>query len=170
MSEQAIAQEPVVAGEPPVAEAPKVHEYRYQPRDEAGVALGGEQVIKYDGTPEDLGAKMADQNTKLIALNRRINKELRLSGAVKENIPDTAPKFDESKFQLTPEPLTADERLKLSQDILDPEKFDAVGQRLVRATLGDPEALRTRLARLEQQAAKSNALEEAQAFKNANPD
>lgn len=167
MTEPIAVQDPVVTEQPA---APVEHVYKYQPRDEAGAAMGGEQVIKYDGTPEDLGAKMADQNAKLIALNRKINKELRLSGAVREQIPDTAPRFDESKFQLTPEPLTAEERIKLSQDILDPEKFDSVGQRLVRATLGDPEALRTRLSRLEQQAAKSNALEEAQAFKNSNPD
>lgn len=163
MTEAAVVQEPVVA-------APVEHAYKYQPRDENGNAVGGEQVIKYDGTPEDLGKKMSEQNNELIKLNRKLKKDLRLGNIATEQIPDNAPKFDESKFQLTPQPLTAEERIQLAADINDPEKFDSVSQRLIRASIGDPEALRTRLARLEQQAAKSNALEEATAFKNANSD
>lgn len=158
-------EETVVAASEPVKE----FTYEYQP-EENGQPLGGKQVLKYDGTPEDLGRKMAEQNTELIKLNRRLKRDLRLGNITKEEIPDSAPKFDESKFQLTPEPLTAEERIQLAQEISDPEKFDSVSQRLIRASIGDPEALRTRLARLEQQAAKSNALEEATAFKNANPD
>jgi len=163
MTEAAIVQDPVV---PPVVEKT----YTYQPVDDSGNPLGGPQVIKYDGTPEDLGAKMAAQNAELVKLNRKLKRDLRLGNIATEQIPDNAPKFDESKFQLTPQPLTAEERIQLAQDINDPEKLASVGDRFVRATIGDPEALRTRLARLEQQAAKSNALEEATAFRNANPD
>ena len=32
----------------------------FQPTDERGNPLGGKQVVKYDGTPEDLGKKMAE--------------------------------------------------------------------------------------------------------------
>src|ERR1700677_306700 len=163
MTEAAIVQDPVV---PPVVEKT----YTYQPVDDSGNPLGGPQVIKYDGTPEDLGAKMAAQNAELVKLNRKLKRDLRLGNIATEQIPDNAPKFDESKFQSTPQPLTAEERIQLAQDINDPEKLASVGDRFVRATIGDPEALRTRLARLEQQAAKSNALEEATAFRNANPD
>lgn len=162
MTEAAVVQEPIAA--------PVEKTYTYQPVDDAGNNLGGPQVIKYDGTPEDLGAKMAAQNSELVKLNRRLKRDLRLGNIQTEQIPDTAPKFDESKFQLTPQPLTAEERIQLSQDINDPEKFDSVSQRLIRASIGDPEALRTRLARLEQKAAQSDALEQAMAFKNANPD
>lgn len=164
MTEAAIVQDPVVA-----PEAPKEFWYEYQPNVD-GQALGGLQRLQYDGSPEDLGKKMSEQNNELIKLNRKLKKDLRLGNITAEAIPDTAPKFDESKFQLTPQPLTAEERIQLSADINDPEKFDAVSQRLIRASIGDPEVLRTRLARLEQQAAKSNALEEATAFRNANPD
>lgn len=167
MSEETIVQEPVVAGEQPVVVEKT---YTYQPADENGNPLGGPQVIKYDGTPEDLGKKMADQNNELIKLNRRLKRDARLGTVIPETIPDNAPRFDESKYQLKPEPLTAEERIQLSQDVLDPAKVDAVGQRFVRATIGDPEALRVRLSRLEQQAAKYNAVEEATAFKNANSD
>jgi hypothetical protein len=58
----------------------------------------------------------------------------------------------------------------LASDINDPEKFDAVSQRLVRAQIGDPNALRARLARVEQRIDRSTVQEEAIAFKNANPD
>ena len=163
MTEAAVVQDPVVP-------APVEHAYTYQPSDENGNPLGGPQVIKYDGTPEDLGKKMAEQNNELIKLNRKLKRDLRLGNVLPEQIPDNAPKFDESKFQLVPQPLTAEERIQISQDVLDPEKVSAVGDRFVRATIGDPEALRTRLARLEQQAAKSNALEEATAFRDSNPD
>lgn len=159
MSEQTPVQEPVVTPEPP-----KEFRYEFQPVDESGNPLGGKQVVVYNGTPEDLGNKMAENNSRLIALNRKLKKDLHLSGAVKDTIPESAPRFDESKYMLQAQPLTAEERMQLAADINDPEKFDAVSQRLVRATIGDPEALRTRLARLEQQQARVAVQEEAKAF------
>ena len=163
MTEQVAVQDPIAQ--------PEVKEYRYeyQPEDN-GLALGGKQVIVYDGTPEDLGKKMAAQNSELIKLNRRINKELRLSSAVKDTIPDTAPRFDESKYELKPEPLTAEERIQLAQDIVDPEKFEAASKRLIRAQFGDPDAMRTRMARMEQRLDRATVQEEALAFKRSNPD
>ena len=113
---------------------------------------------------------MAENNSRLIALNRKLNKDLRLSSSVKDTIPDTAPRFDESKYELKPEPLTAEERMQLVQDIQDPEKFEAAQQRLVRATIGDPNALRTRLARVEQRLDRTTVQEEALAFKRGCPD
>ncbi len=160
--------EPIVAQEP-VVEAPKEFRYEYQPQ-ENGVALGGKQVIIYDGTPEDLGKKMAGQNEELIKLNRRLKKDLRLSSSTVDQIPDNISRFDESKYDLKPEPLTAEERIQLASDINDPEKFDAVSQRLVRAQIGDPNALRARLARVEQRIDRTTVHEEALAFKNANPE
>src|SRR4029077_12496863 len=139
MTEAAIVNEPVVdAGNQPVT--PKEFRYEYQPT-ENGQPLGGKQGIVYDGTPEDLGRKMADQNTELIKLNRRLNKDLRLGNIIQDEIPQGAARFDESKYQLVPEPLTADERIKLAGDIVDPERFDAAAQRIVRASIGDPDAL-----------------------------
>jgi|ERR1700689_765721 len=161
MTDQATVQDPVVA--------PKEFRYEYQPT-ENGVALGGKQVIIYDGTPEDLGAKMAAQNEELIKLNRRLKKDLRLSSSTVDQIPDTISRFDESKYDLKPEPLTAEERIQLANDINDPEKFDAVSKRIVRATIGDPDALRARMARTEQRLDRATVAEEALAFKNATPD
>jgi hypothetical protein len=160
MTETIAPQEPVV---------PKEHRYEYQPQ-ENGVALGGKQVIIYDGTPEDLGAKMAAQNSELIKLNRRLNKDLRLSSSTVDRIPDNISRFDESKYDLKPEPLTAEERIQLASDINDPEKFDKAAQRIVRAQIGDPEVLRTRLSRVEQRLDRATVQEEAIAFKNATPE
>jgi hypothetical protein len=167
MSEETIVQAPVE--QPPVAEVPKEFVYKYQPRDENGNGLGGEQVIKYDGTPEDLGNKMAAQNSELVKLNRRLNKDLKLSSVVQDTIPADAPRFDESKFQLQPVPLSAEERIEISRQLTDPETFDVAAQRLVKSQIGDPEALRVRLARLEEKSARDNALAEAESFRRANP-
>lgn len=161
---------PVIQETTPVVEQPKEFVYRYQPRDAAGNPLGGEQVVKYDGTPEDLGNKMADNNSRLIALNRDLNKKVRLSNSFVDTIPANAPRFDPSKYELKPEPLTAEERMQLVQDIQDPEKFDEVGRRFVRATVGDPDVLRTRIARIEQRLDRSNVHEEALAFRRSRPD
>ncbi len=160
--------EPIVAQEPAV-EAPKEYWFEYQPQ-ENGVNLGGLQRLRYDGTPEDLGKKMAGQNEELIKLNRRLKKDLRLSSSTIDQIPDNISRFDETKYDLKPEPLTAEERIQLANDISDPEKFDKAAQRIVRASVGDPEALRARLARMEQRLDRTTVHEEALAFKNANPD
>jgi hypothetical protein len=162
MTETIVTQGPAVV-------APVEHWYEYQPK-ENGVALGGLQRLKYDGTPEDLGAKMAAQNEELIKLNRRLKKDLRLSSSTVDQIPDNISRFDESKYDLKPEPLTAEERIQLASDINDPEKFDKAAQRIVRAQIGDPEVLRARLSRVEQRLDRTTVQEEAIAFKNANPD
>jgi hypothetical protein len=160
----------VIAPEPVVdPAAPKEFRFDYQP-EENGVPLGGRQVIVYDGTPEDLGKKMAAQNSELVRLNRRLKKDLRLSSSTKDEIPESISRFDESKYDLKPEPLTAEERIQLVQDFQDPEKFSAASARIVRATVGDPDALRARMARMEQRLDRSTVAEEALAFKNATPD
>ena len=165
MSETPVVQEPVATPEPP-----KEFRYEFQPTDENGASLGGKQVIVYDGTPEDLGKKMAVQNTELIRMSRKLKRDLHLSGAVNDQIPDSAPRFDPSKYELKPEPLTAEERIQLAQDMLDPEKMDAASDRIFRARFGDPNALRTRLARVEQIVDRSNVHEEAKAFMRERPD
>ena len=159
MTDQAIVQEPVV----PVPEAPKEYRYEYQPTDN-GQPLGGKQVIIYDGTPEDLGNKMAVQNSELVKLNRRLKKDLRLSSATVDEIPDNISRFDVSQYQLTPVPLTAEERIQLSQDVLEPEKVSQVGRRFVQAELGDPEIIRAKMSRMEEQITTMLVEKEAQAF------
>lgn len=168
MSDTPIVQEPV-AGDPPV-EAPKEYWYEFQPTDQNGNKLGGLQRIQYNGTPEDLGAKMADNNSRLIALNRELNKKVRLSTSFVDTIPDTAARFDPAKYDLKPEPLTAEEKLAIVQQIADPELFDKAAARIVRASVGDPEILRSRISRIEQRLDRSNVHDEALAFRRSRPD
>ena len=159
MTDQATVQDPVV----PATEAPKEYRYEYQPTDN-GQPLGGKQVIIYDGTPEDLGNKMAVQNSELVKLNRRLNKDLRLSSATVDQIPDNIPRFDASQYELKPTPLTAEERIQLAQDVLDPEKVNQVGRRFVQAELGDPEVVRAKFSRMEEQLSRMIVEKEALAF------
>lgn len=167
MSETPVVQDPQPVVVP---DTPKEFRYEFQPTDENGASLGGKQVIVYDGTPEDLGKKMSAQNTELIRMSRKLKRDLHLSGATRDSIPETAKRFDASKYELKPEPLTAEERIQLAQDMQDPEKLDFVADRLVRSKIGDPDALRTRLARVEQQMDRSNVQEEAKAFMRQRPE
>lgn len=166
-----IVNEPLQTPPAEPAAVPEVKEFRYQyqPKDENGNNLGAPQVI-VAVSPEEALDKMAAQNGELIKLNRKLNKDIRLGNLVQDSIPENAPRFDESKFQFNPEPLTAEERVQLAQEIVDPENFDKAANRIVRSAFGDPEALRVRLARLEEKAAKQSAMEEADAFRRSNPD
>lgn len=159
--------QPVVEQTPPVEEK-KEFRYTYQPKDENGNNLGAPQVIKAT-SPEEALDKMAEQNAKLIKLNRKLNKDIRLGKFVEETIPEDARRFDAGKFELTPEPLTAEERIQLVQDMNDPEKFDAGSARLIRSQIGDPEALRNRITRLEESNMRYMVQQEALAFMRSTP-
>lgn len=162
-----VVEVPVV--EPVVPVAPAEQTYTYQPRDEENRPLGGPQVIKYKN-PEELAEKLSAQNTELIRLNRKLNKDIRMGNFAQDEIPADAPRYDESKYQLVPKPLSAEERLQLVQDLADPEKCDTASDRLISARIGDPEILRAKLTRLEEKSARLDAKEEAEAFVRATPD
>lgn len=153
-----VAEQPVVVPEPP-----KEFVFKYQPRDENGSALGGEQVIKA-ANPEEALQKMAQQNSELVKLNRRLNRDIRIGNVTKDEIPESALRFDPNKYDLTPVPLTADELVEVSRDIQDPENFGKAAARIVKSQIGDPDALRARLVRLEEDNARLKVKEEAEAF------
>lgn len=125
--------QPVVVARP--AE-PEEKVYKYQPRDEQGRPLGGEQVLKYK-TPEELAEKLTAQNVELVKLNRRLTRDLRLGNVPQDTIPQNIERY-EGDYEIKPKPLTAEERLQLVQDLSDPEKFDTVQERLIAAKIGDP--------------------------------
>lgn len=169
--ETAVLETPVSAPEQPPA-APAVEEekeYRYQPKDEKGNNLGAPQVIKYK-TPDELADKLAAQNTELIRLNRKLNRDIRLGNIMQDEIPADAPRVQSGQYEFKPTPLSAEERLEVIRDINDPENFDKAASRIVKATIGDPEAVRGVLSRAEQRIAAMNAQAEAEAFRRSNPD
>ena len=102
----------------PVVEPEK--EYRYQPKDEQGRKLGGEQVIKYK-TNEELADKLVEQNVNLVRALREQTRKNRLGIVDTENIPEGAAKF-EVPLEFNPRALTPDERIQFSRDLLDPER------------------------------------------------
>lgn len=165
MPEEPIVQDPVAT--PP--ELPKEFVFTYQPKDENGNPLGGVQVIKA-ANPEEALQKMAEQNSELVKLNRKLNKDLRLGNIIPDNIPETAPRVAPGQYEFNPVPLSAEERLEVIRDINDPENFDKAAERIVKATIGDPQAIRNVLSQSQTDVAAMRAKAEAEAFVRSNPD
>lgn len=162
-----VVEQPVEAVAAP--EPPKEFVFRYQPKDDNGAPLGGEQVIKA-ATPEEALQKMAAQNSELVKLNRRLNRDIRIGNVTKDELPESAQRFDPNKYDLSPVPMTADELVEVSRDIQDPENFGKAAARIVKSQIGDPDALRARLIRLEEDNARLKVKEEAEAFVRSEPD
>lgn len=172
-----MSDEPIVA---PVVEAPAVEPvvvpaapveqtYTYQPRDEENRPLGGPQVIKYK-TSEELAEKLSAQNSELVRLNRKLNKDIRLGTFMRDEIPADAPRVREGQYEVQPRPLSAEERLQLVQDLADPEKCDSATDRLIESRIGSPQAILATLSEARQQIGSMNAQKEAEAFVRSTPD
>jgi hypothetical protein len=168
MSESTPITEPIqeVKEVPP---EPKEFRYEYQPTDEHGNNLGAPQVI-IATSPEEALKKMGEQNSQLIRLNRKLNRDVRLGTVFQENIPAEAPRSRSGQYEFKPEPLTAEERLQISQDLVDPEKCEAASARLVRSQIGDPAQLLNSLSRAEQRIAAIDTEKQANAFLRSSPD
>lgn len=141
----------------------------YQPTDENGKPIGGKQVLKYK-TTDELIAKMQDQNVLLIRKLRSETKKTRLGIVETEEISADAPRFD-ADMEFNPKQLTADQRVQLSRDLLDPERFDEVTDTLFEAKLGvKPQAIGQKLNKLSADNLRLTARIEADAFVAANTD
>ncbi len=155
---------------PPAVLQPEEPEklYEYQPTDELGRNLGGKQVLKYR-TQDELAQKLTEQNVLLVRKLREQTKKRRLGTIDPENIPDTAPKFD-TPLDFTPRQLTSEERIQLSRDLLDPERFDQANSAMCEATFGQkPEGIRQTLATLQATSLRLLAKTEADAFVASTP-
>lgn len=152
--------------EVPAATAPTQKEYRYQPTDEHGRKLGGEQVIRYS-TDQELAEKLRDQNVLLVRKLREVTRKNFL------NIPEeqtTLAKF-EGPIELTETPLTAEERFQIGQDLQDPTKFNEGRDRLLESAFGvKPEVLRNRLNSMGQTQVQQGALNNYTSFLFETPD
>lgn len=156
--------------EPVAAPAPEPEQrHEYQPTDELGRPLGGKQVIKYR-THDELVQKLTEQN---ILIQRRLREEKKknqLGITETAEIPADAPRFD-GAAEFNPRELSADEKVILSRNLLDPEKFQEAADTLFEATVGaKPEDLRKTLAELKQDKINRTAVAESEAFVRANPD
>ena len=83
--------------------------YKYQPKDESGRKLGGEQV---DGskTQDELIQKITDQNIQLVRKLREETKKQRLGITDTDVIPTDAPRFD-TPLSFNPRQLTPERRV-----------------------------------------------------------
>jgi len=167
--------ETVVEEKPEVVEvieaAPEVPEleYTYQPKDESGRPLGGRQVIKYR-TSEELADKLAEQNTLLVRKLRQETRKNRLGVESVDEIPTDAPRFSQP-VEFNPRQLSAEERIQLSRDLLDPDKFEEAQGTIFEATVGmKPAELGSTLKDLQSTNIRILAKTESDAFMVNNPD
>lgn len=153
-----------IAPEVPVAETKS---YTYQPTDENGRALGGKQVIKYTSETE-LIQKLEEQNVLLVRKLRSETRKNRL-GLNEYEAPADADTYQPIEFNK--KELSPDDRVRLSRDLLDPERFSEATDTLFEATLGQkPEQLRQTLQSLQDNNLKLQAKNEADAFMQSTPD
>lgn len=143
-----LAVEPVVTSAV-VDVQPEKHTFKYQPKypeghELAGQAMGGEQVIEYDGTAEDLGNKMVEQNVLLQAEMRR----LKLANATTHPDADDDEEFKKAPSRsgrpaaIAPRDLTEAELLDFSRGIIDPARAQQVLDKAIQARFGaSPERL-----------------------------
>lgn len=131
---------PILAADPQTAAAeasvadstvPAPRRYTYQPKDAAGNPLGGPQVIEY-ASEQELADKLADQNEKLIRLNRDL--KWKADRPAEGDVPADAERLDWD--EPAPRPLQPGERLQLSRELADPEKMDQALARAFEAIFG----------------------------------
>ena len=145
---------PVVETPAPVVEAPELR-YEYQPTDENGRPIGGRQVIKYR-TQQELVERLAEQNTLILRQLRKVNREKALGVPEKE---DDAEKFN-SIVEFKPRELSADERFRLSQNLVNPEKFGEATEQLAEAIFGaKPAVLASTLNEAQRQSIQQRAVQ-----------
>lgn len=122
---------PVVPAAPAApAELPE-QRYEYQPTDENGRPIGGRQVIKYR-TQQELVEGLAKQNTLILRELRKVNRERAIGVPEKE---DDAEKFS-NVVEFKPRDLSADERFKLAQELVNPESFAEARDKLIESAFG----------------------------------
>jgi hypothetical protein len=120
----------------PVVEAPVQKRHEWQPTDEQGRPIGGKQVILY-ATEQELVEKMQEKSVLLL---RQLRKERREKALGAPEPPDDAEKFA-SVVEFKPRELSADERFRLSQNLVNPEKFGDAVEQLSEAVFGAKPAI-----------------------------
>lgn len=150
-------------------EQPVEQIYRYQPTDENGNRIGGEQVIKYT-TQDELVTKLREQNTLLIRKLRQETKNNRLGVHTDEVLPEGIQKFN-NPLEFTPRDLSDDERYDISRRLLDPTTASDAASALIEARLGAPlDRIGQTLQSVQQDNISLRAKVEANSFVAENPD
>jgi hypothetical protein len=142
--------------------------YKYQPTDEQGRALGGEQVIVYT-TEQELVEKMTENSIQLIRKLRSVTRDARLGKTV-EDLPTDIDRLP-ATVQFHEKTLTAEERYSIAQDMNDPSKFDSARDRLLESALGaTPAQMRDALNQTQLQTQQLLARQNAQEWMGTHPE
>lgn len=143
--------------------------YKYQPTDDEGRPIGGQQVIKYT-TQEELIEKMRENSVLLIRKLRQETKKAKLGILDTEEIADTYQRFD-GTVEFSPRDLTDEERYDISRRLLDPATSAEAASELVEARLGASlDVIGKTLQSVQQDSIGIRARLEAQAFHAENPE
>jgi hypothetical protein len=175
--ETPVVETPVV--EAPVVEAPVAPvelpewSYSYQVTDDHDRPIGGTQVVKYRAAtqlPDEICATFVKPHREVTKALREVTKKQRLGIVEQDEIPAEAVRFD-APVEFKPRDLTADERVKISRDLLDPERFEQANATLFEANVGvKPEVFRQTMTNLQVNNLRLLAKTESEAFVASNPD
>lgn len=142
--------------------------HRYQPTDEEGRVMGGEQVLKYRTTEELIG-KIQEQNILLTRKLREVTRKNRLGIIDTETLPEDA-KRHPKLIELKPRELTPEDRVKLSRDILDPDRFDEAQDEIFASRFGvKPTEFRESYQDMQERLSIIQGQQEVAGFMTANP-
>src|SRR5579859_225825 len=156
--------EPVIEAEPELPELV----YEYQPTDDEGRPMGGKQVIKYR-KPEELPEKLREQNVLILRKLREVTRKNRLGIVETETLPEDAKRYPKL-IELKPKELTPEERVKLSRDILDPDRFDEVQDEIFASRFGvKPDQFRESYQDMQERLSIIQGQQEVASFMQANP-
>lgn len=159
--ETPVLETPVIPAPAPPSEVEKV--YSFQPTDKRGRPVGGMQVIKYK-TDQELVEKITKNYNELQIALRDVTRKHRLGISEEESIPAEAARF-ENPVEFKPKDLSADERIVLSRDLLDPEKTQQANAKLFEANTGvSPEEFRKTMTGIQVTNLRMLAKQEADAF------
>jgi hypothetical protein len=142
------------------AAAGEKKQYRYQPtfpegHELAGQPMGGEQVIEYDGSSEDLAAKLVANNNRMQAEMRRLKVERGIDPqANDEPLPPGA--LTRKKESFTRRDFTADERVKFAKGLANPATIQETFDEMTAARVGSNEEFKN-LTAIQIQTAEANA-------------
>ncbi len=136
--------------------------YTYQPKDKDGNPLGGPQVIEY-ASDQELADKLAKQNEELIRLNREL--KWKADRPAEGDVPAGAERLDWN--EVAPRGLEPGERVRLAQELADPEKIEPALTRAFEAIFG----VRPKdIAELNRNMRAVRGAEEGKAFVLAHPE
>jgi len=142
--------------------------YEYQPIDDNGKPYGRPQVIK-GANWEEIAKKVAHNHMEATKELRKQVRRNRLGEYEQDVIPADAPRITHNV--ITPRELTAEEKLEIAKDFLDPAKVDSAFDRLTEAKFGaKPDVITQKINKAAEDEEALRAKAEAELFVRTTPE